>query len=446
MNKLTKSFLSLLSCMAAAAPCTLNAQAAEQSETDDNTVYIDTVCPDFKPLGEDAFVFSGLYNNNVNIEIVQHSPERANLELYNSTLKSDMQKLYVFRVEPGDYTVKISTASVFGGTKDVTYQQDITIENPDYSTGEDAFTATRYGFFGKYIAADDTAKAETVKLLEEPVLRSNKETKKGILCSLGFSRYNRQRGDFNGDGSIDSADAQLTLNTYADALAGKTDTTQPAAHHACDINGDGALDSADAQNILIYYVEETTGNTPKWPDGSTAAKYDPGYADHSAVYPGESYPVQMKLVPYFSDEVPAAEADRKAQIASAEALLKLDVVMTLNVSEPDDAFLYNNEKRKELKLQFAPQLGRFINFNLFNSSKLYPELTELGIPVGVKTEGLGSQTADSALQFKTFRFDKDTDPAYFTGAYAEYNVNTGKWKVWYSTAAGALPAFNVSYN
>ena len=446
MNKLTKSILSLLSCMAAAAPCTLNAQAAEQSETDGNTVYIETVCPDFKPLGEDAFVFSGLYNNNVNIEIVQHSPERENLELYNTTLESDKTKLYVFRAEPGDYTVTISTASVFGGSPDCTYTQDVKIENPDYATGEDAFSATRYAFFGKYLSTADSEKAAAQKLYEEPVLRSNSETKKGVMCAVGFPRYNRQRGDFNGDGSIDSADAQLTLNTYADALAGKTDTTQPAARHACDINGDGALDSADAQNILIYYVEETTGNTPKWPDGSTAAKFDQGYADHSAVYPGESYPVQMKLVPYFSDEVPAAEADRKAQIAAAEALLKLDVVMTLNVSEPDDAFLYNNEKRKELKLQFAPQLGRFVNFNLFNSSKLYPELTELGIPVGVKTEGLGAQTTDSSLRLKTFRFDKDTDPAYFTGAYAEYNVNTGKWKVWNSTKTEALPAFNVSYN
>lgn len=446
MNKLTKSFLSLLSCMAAAAPCTLNAQAAEQSETDDNTVYIETVCPDFKPLGEDAFVFSGLGNNYVNIEIVQHSPERENLVLYRAKIASDKKDSYVFRAEPGDYTVWITTSTIFSGAADIGYKQDIKIENPDYSTGEDAFTATRCNFFGKYLAAADTDQPEAEKLLEETAPRDKSDTTKNIFCTVGFPRYNRQRGDFNGDGSIDSADAQLTLNTYADALAGKTDTTQPAARHACDINGDGALDSADAQNILIYYVEETTGNTPKWPDGSTAAKYDPGYADHSAVYPGESYPVQMKLVPYFSDEVPAAETDRKAQIASAEALLKLDVVMTLNVSEPDDAFLYNNEKRKELKLQFAPQLGRFVNFNLFNSSKLYPELSELGIPVSVKTEGLGTQTLDSALKLKTFRFDKETDPAYFTGAYAEYNVNTGKWKVWNSTKTEALPAFNVSYN
>ncbi len=419
------------------------AYAAE--ETEDDAVYVETVCPDFEPLGEDAFVFSGCYNNNVSVEIVQHSPERKNLELYNSTLKSDMQKLYVFRVEPGDYTVKISTASVFGGTKDVTYQQDITIENPDYSTGEDAFTATRYGFFGKYIAADDMAKAEAVKLMEEPVLRSNKETKKGILCSLGFSRYNRLRGDFNGDGIVELSDAQLALSDYSKTLSGKKTNTTPAQIAACDVSGDGRLDVADAQQILMFYSATIANKTPHWQDGTTTAAYDPAYTDLSAVYPGDVYPVQMKLVPYFSDEVPAAEADRKAQIDAAAKLLTKDVTLNLGVSEPEQAFLVNGEKTKELALTFAPELGAAAMFDLYNSAKEYPEMFEMHTTVSTDFTGIGTEAIKTTLRCNTLRFDLETDPAYFTAAYAEFNVNTGKWKVWNSTRTESLPDFNVSY-
>lgn len=443
MKNHTKRFFAALCCLTLCAGSTLPAYAAE--ETEDDAVYIETTCPGFAPLGEDAFVFSGLYNNKVHVEIVQHSPERENLELYNTTLDSDMTKLYVFRAEPGDYTVTISTPGVFGGNPDCIYTQDVKIENPDYSTGEDAFTATRYAFFGKYLAAADTDENKAVKLLEEPVLRSKSETKKGIACSVGFTRFNRLRGDFNADGIVDLSDAQLTLSDYSKSLSGKAQEATAAQRSACDISGDGKLDVADAQSILMFYSATIANKVPHWPDGTTNAAYDKKFADRSAVYPGDVYPVQMKLVPYFSDEVPAAEADRKAQIDAAAKLLTKEVTLDLGVSGPEYAFLVNGEQTKQLALKFAPELGASAKFDLFNSAKEYPELFEMHTPVSTDFTGIGTDAIKTTLRCNIFRFDLETDPAYFTAAYAEFNVNTGKWKVWNSTRTESLPDFNISY-
>ena len=212
-----------------------------------------------------------------------------------------------------------------------------------------------------------------------------------------------------------------------------------------DVSGDGRLDVADAQQILMFYSATIANKTPHWQDGTTTAAYDPAYTDHSAVYPGDVYPVQMKLVPYFSDEVPAAEADRKAQIDAAAKLLTKDVTLNLGVSQPEQAFLVNGEKTKQLTLTFAPELGAAAMFDLYNSAKEYPEMFEMHTTVSTDFTGIGADAIKTTMRCNTLRFDLETDPAYFTAAYAEFNVNTGKWKVWNSTRTESLPDFNVSY-
>lgn len=86
------------------------------------------------------------------------------------------------------------------------------------------------------------------------------------------------RGDLNGDGSQDVADAQLLLEYYTentlsgkqlswDALLGKENAAQTADTEDMrgDLNGDGSQDVMDAQLLLEYYTENTlSGRQLSW--------------------------------------------------------------------------------------------------------------------------------------------------------------------------------------
>ncbi len=70
---------------------------------------------------------------------------------------------------------------------------------------------------------------------------------------LGADPEPVQKGDLNGDGIIDCADAQLVLKTYAEIVAerGKADDEMLAV---ADVNGDGELSAEDAQLLINQYV------------------------------------------------------------------------------------------------------------------------------------------------------------------------------------------------
>lgn len=238
----------------------LPVQAAEQ------TVCIETVCPDFEPLSEDIIRFSGLENNRVQIRIVQHSPERENLLLYDTELQSEPEHNYIFRAEPGDYTITVSTPTVSGGAAVSTYTQKFTIDNADFSDAPQ-YEKTEVCFTGSYLQAKDT------EIAAPEQLSANTEYADGVkqqAAEIGFPRYQRIRGDFDGDGTVDVSDAQQTLNAYAELLSDKPAEIVPAASAACDISGDGRLDAEDAQAILLYYSETLAGNTPHWQDGKSS--------------------------------------------------------------------------------------------------------------------------------------------------------------------------------
>lgn len=256
----------------------LPAYAADTpAETAEQIVYIESVCPDFTPLSDDLILFSGLQYNKAHIRIVQHSPERENLLLYETELDCQPQHTYVFPAEPGEYTVTIRTQTVFGCAAVSDYTQDFTIENADFSENPQ-FAKTNMVFAGAYLRTEDSAPANPELLSAEVKYEDNI---KNAVTEIGFPRYQRIRGDYNGDTAVDSADAQLTLNVYSETLAGNPSETLPAAAAACDINGDGILDSADAQYILLFYAEDIAGNTPHWPDGTTNPAYDPQYTDRT---------------------------------------------------------------------------------------------------------------------------------------------------------------------
>ena len=91
------------------------------------------------------------------------------------------------------------------------------------------------------------------------------------------------RGDVNGDGAVNVADAQLALGEYSRSMAGKESSLTAEQKSAADINKDTKLDVADAQTILIYYCATGLKNTKRtWADFLS-----PAYSDMKVPNTGE---------------------------------------------------------------------------------------------------------------------------------------------------------------
>lgn len=243
--------------------------AAAETAPKAEYIYADSVCEDFVPLGTDMILLRAPETlGAVQVHIVQHSPERANLELYTFTANPEENPdalPYAFCAEPGDYTIEISAAVVSGSPLLRTYTKDFTIDNPDYSAADDTYSRTVYSF---KLSEPKTASGKNSAAPKETALidaRSRGE--RVVSAEVQFQRYAGIRGDFNGDKRIDIMDAQLTLNEYAAAMVGKqTENPANAEQTAlCDIDADGELGVSDAQFILQYYAMQITGKTPDWP-------------------------------------------------------------------------------------------------------------------------------------------------------------------------------------
>ena len=82
------------------------------------------------------------------------------------------------------------------------------------------------------------------------------------FVSLGKSPVPRiNKGDVNGDGSVDSSDAAVVLVDYALISTGKSSALTDAQRSAADIDGNGKIDSSDAALILRFYSYLSTGGT-----------------------------------------------------------------------------------------------------------------------------------------------------------------------------------------
>lgn len=71
------------------------------------------------------------------------------------------------------------------------------------------------------------------------------------------THYNK--GDVNGDGTVDSADASLVMAEYARSSTASPSGFSAAQKLAADVNDDGIIDSSDASFILAYYSHVSTG-------------------------------------------------------------------------------------------------------------------------------------------------------------------------------------------
>lgn len=226
-------------------------------------VTVNPVCPDFQPLSMDTVTVKGVSDEPFSVKLVQHSPERKDLVLYDSAFPAAAADLYIFGAEPGDYTIYIGMDAVKDSAVRRIFQQDFTIENADYIKGDDAVLYTDYRFsLALTGAAGDNPAVPAVTKQPQKITDGCCLKEQTVM----FRWYAVLRGDYDADGKVTANDAQYTLNAYAAALAGD-ETEAPADYEqqaACDIDGDGILSAADAQRILMYYTVSLTGTAPQW--------------------------------------------------------------------------------------------------------------------------------------------------------------------------------------
>lgn len=258
--------------LSAAVICSGAAFPASAADTVPAPVVLKTVCPGYEPLSDDMLYLTPDPAMPVRIELLQHSPERANLLLYESTLTPASTGIrYACAVEPGDYTLRITYSPVKSSiNNNKTVEHLFKIENADYSPADAPFTKTEMTV--KTAAQLCSATQE----IGPAVGRTTAKTQNGIYTtdvSIPLAYYSGERGDYDGNSVTDVLDAQALLKEYVETLSGKKSTANAMQKAICDIDGDGELSVADVQYVLMFYTDTVAGKTPKWPDGAPDHRY-----------------------------------------------------------------------------------------------------------------------------------------------------------------------------
>ncbi len=130
-------------------------------------------------------------------------------------------------------------------------------------------------------------------------------------------------GDVNSDNTIDSSDASLILEIYADFSTGKTPNKTQDELSVADVNSDNSVDSTDASTILEYYAYVSTGGS-----GTLQEFISPSYQSdtNTFILPRISIelPKSFKYVDYSKD----SQGDTSYLFASNDDRLSIEESIT----------------------------------------------------------------------------------------------------------------------
>ncbi|MCR4761169.1 MAG: hypothetical protein K5705_13055 [Oscillospiraceae bacterium] len=258
-------FCAATACTAAAAPASA-AESAPADEAAPVVTVVESVISDYVPTSTDVIAVHGKSGTPLHIKVVQHSPERENLVMYDNQFEQAENPVYMYHVEPGQYTVTINYPLVYSGPMIGSYVSDFTIENADYSAEPEIFSQTQYGIEleSKFIEAQK--KAESVLTNTETQFKAGA---KQIINSVTLERYDCHRGDYNNDTKTDLHDSRDTLKEYVYNFVGteRDDAANPMQIASCDIDADGKIGLRDQRYILTFYTTAMVKLKPTWPDG-----------------------------------------------------------------------------------------------------------------------------------------------------------------------------------
>ena len=88
-----------------------------------------------------------------------------------------------------------------------------------------------------------------------------------IITASVIEAFEREKGDWDHDGKISSADAQCVMNCYVEIMCNNTPAMNSEQKKAADVNEDGEINASDAQMILVYYLQNSVAGIPTdWGD------------------------------------------------------------------------------------------------------------------------------------------------------------------------------------
>ena len=259
-------------CTATAAAGTIAAVPASAAETAPSepaapvVTVVESVIEDYVPTSTDVIAVHAKSSTPLHIKVVQHSPERENLVMYDNQFEQAENPVYMYHVEPGQYTVTINYPLVYSGPLVGSYVKDFTIDNSDYSEEPEIFSQTQYGIELESKFIEETKKAEAVQTNTETQIKAGA---KQVINSVTLERYDCYRGDFNNDTKTDLRDSRETLKEYVYNFVDseRNDAATPMQVASCDIDGDGKIGLRDAHYVLVFYTTHMVQIKPSWPDG-----------------------------------------------------------------------------------------------------------------------------------------------------------------------------------
>ena len=217
--------------------------------------------------------------------------------------------------------------------------------------------------------------------------------------------------------SVDYSYAGTIDFTYNQGTSGRVgDTTRTAIEYRMDYNDPTILGTNYAQNVNYRFMtfDKVAMDPSECPEGA--------------------FQVFVRFVPYYSDEVPSTDAEKKAKIQSAKKNLadmtKLDVMMM-------SASKFDGTDEKTLEFTGTPTLGSEWSLDLENSARgVTDDINNVSVKLMFTTEkdmfddGVGRKWSESDVEvFLYVKVTKDKLSAtYYKNCLIEFNANTGEFK------------------
>ena len=247
---------------------------------------------------------------------------------------------------------------------------------------------------------------------------------------------------------------------YADNMQTANDSGTPfdmtpityTVNYGGHLVGDAAREAA--QYTMSYPSDRVSGTNYAENVNYRFLTFDKVLTDVSECPDGPFF-IQLRLVPYFSDDVPADDADKEVEIEKAKAILEQAGPLQLSIGSPatfseDD--VVTSPTHDDIDLKALGLNGSQATIGLKNISRGVPtSVKQVKVELGFKAkkEALGAQRewidnqAEVYLYVKTGTLDETA--TFYNQCIIEFNVNSGQIKAFKSLTQKETPPATVDY-